>query len=181
LNFTHLICIIGCEEAFKAVSAAYKCLSNEDSKKMYDMTGSDNGDAYTGNASQFNGVNPNELFAQMFAQQFGSGMRGGAGGPTPFVFHFGAGQPGFASFRQNSAPPSPTFEVPQPIKKLLSIIPWQVVVCILLYLGVRFAIFIFHILSRIGHIVFAVLYLAPKNYRWGIVLLVITLAMLDFL
>ncbi|KAK9268501.1 hypothetical protein L1049_000253 [Liquidambar formosana] len=81
----------GAEEAFKAVSKAFQCLSNEESRKKYDLVGSDE-PVYERRAARhgaqgFNGyyddIDPDEIFRNFF---FG-GMQ-----PTQFRgFTFGTG------------------------------------------------------------------------------------------
>ncbi|ONK80348.1 uncharacterized protein A4U43_C01F16690 [Asparagus officinalis] len=83
----------GAEEAFKAVSKAFQCLSNEETKKRYDLVGSEEpnyGRAPTRQHSHgFNGFygddfDPDEIFRNFFG--------GGPQATTPFgTFHFRTG------------------------------------------------------------------------------------------
>ena len=81
--------IEGAEEAFKKVSNAYSCLSSPDSRKHYDLFGSDGG--ATSNA----GMDPNEFFRDFMAQNpdFAAGFQAGdPQGTFNFAnFDFGAG------------------------------------------------------------------------------------------
>lgn len=52
-----------CEEAFKKLGAAYKCLSNEESRRTYDLTGAE------GQDRRSTGPFDEEIFSQMFAQR----------------------------------------------------------------------------------------------------------------
>ncbi|EEF37916.1 Protein HLJ1, putative [Ricinus communis] len=86
----------GAEEAFKAVSKAFQCLSNEESRKKYDVTGSDE-PLYERRATRhhhggYNGYyddfDPDEIFRQFFfggmppaTTQFRSFNFGGGMGP----------------------------------------------------------------------------------------------------
>lgn len=66
----------GAEEAFKAVSKAFQCLSNEESRKKYDLTGSDEpvferrATRHHGGQGGYNGYyddfDPDEIFRQFF-------------------------------------------------------------------------------------------------------------------
>lgn len=51
-----------CDEAFKKVGTAYKCLSNHESRQTYDLTGTDADDA----------PHPGSFDRDMFAQMFGN-------------------------------------------------------------------------------------------------------------
>jgi curved DNA-binding protein CbpA len=88
----------GAEDAFKKVSGAYKCLSSADTRRTYDMTGSDTDGAsgFGGGGGMPGGIDPNEIFAQFFSQNpemaAAFGDLGGAGGPR--AFRFGGGMPG---------------------------------------------------------------------------------------
>ncbi|KAL4334227.1 hypothetical protein GQ457_07G040940 [Hibiscus cannabinus] len=85
----------GAEEAFKAVSKAFQCLSNGESRKTYDLVGSDEpvherrASAYRGGGNGFNGFydtdfDPDEIFRNFFG--------GMAPATTQFrSFHFGPG------------------------------------------------------------------------------------------
>lgn len=106
----------GAEEAFKAVSAAYNCLSSAEQRRMYDMTGSEGNGSSGGSGGfegfpggQFGGVSPEEIFARFFAQQAG-GMGGGFHGGFPFGdnIHFAGGSPMF--FSTNMGGPGFTFQ-----------------------------------------------------------------------
>ncbi|KDP32389.1 hypothetical protein JCGZ_13314 [Jatropha curcas] len=85
----------GAEEAFKAVSKAFQCLSNEENRKKYDLTGSDepvyerraqrHHEGYNGYYDDFD---PDEIFRQFFfggmppaTTQFRSFNFGGGMGP----------------------------------------------------------------------------------------------------
>ena len=84
------------EEAFKLLSQANNCLSNADSRRMYDMTGSDTSDGGGGGfpggfpgGFGGGGVDMNDLFANIFAQAAAAQQgqrRRGFGGGQPFVF-----------------------------------------------------------------------------------------------
>lgn len=84
----------GAEEAFKAVSKAFQCLSNEETKKRYDLVGSEEPNYTRAPARHhshgFNGFyeeefDPDEIFRNFF---FG----GGPQATTPFgTFHFRTG------------------------------------------------------------------------------------------
>ncbi|XP_010504660.1 PREDICTED: chaperone protein dnaJ 49-like [Camelina sativa] len=91
----------GSEEAFKSVSKAFQCLSNEDARKKYDVSGSDEPIYQPRGSARSNGFNgggyyyedefdPNEIFRAFF----GGGGFGGGGMPpaaTQFrSFNFGA-------------------------------------------------------------------------------------------
>ncbi|ONK66609.1 uncharacterized protein A4U43_C06F10130 [Asparagus officinalis] len=86
----------GAEEAFKAVSKAFQCLSNEETKKRYDLVGSEEPNYGRAPSRQhshgFNGFNgfyddefdPDEIFRNFFG--------GGPRATTPFgTFHFRTG------------------------------------------------------------------------------------------
>ncbi|WCJ29668.1 hypothetical protein M5689_011285 [Euphorbia peplus] len=86
----------GAEEAFKAVSKAFQCLNNEENRKKYDVTGSDEPvyerrtTRHHGGHGGYNGYyddfDPDEIFRQFF---FGGGMPGAT---TQFrTFNFGGG------------------------------------------------------------------------------------------
>ncbi|XP_022730584.1 chaperone protein dnaJ 49-like [Durio zibethinus] len=71
----------GSEEAFKAVSKAFQCLSNEESRKTYDLVGSDEpvyerrASAYRGGGNGFNGFCDTEFDAdEIFRNFFFGGM-----------------------------------------------------------------------------------------------------------
>ncbi|XVE54400.1 hypothetical protein DITRI_Ditri03aG0078000 [Diplodiscus trichospermus] len=71
----------GAEEAFKAVSKAFQCLSNEESRKKYDLVGSDEPvyerrtSAYRGGANGFNGFYDTDFDAdEIFRNFFFGGM-----------------------------------------------------------------------------------------------------------
>lgn len=91
----------GAEEAFKAVSKAFQCLSDEESRKRYDLVGSDDEVVYQGRSARraqhgFNGfyeadIDPDEIFRNFFFRSGGmppmatsfQGFRFGTGmGPT---------------------------------------------------------------------------------------------------
>uniref|UniRef100_A0A1J3CJ68 Chaperone protein dnaJ 49 n=2 Tax=Noccaea caerulescens TaxID=107243 RepID=A0A1J3CJ68_NOCCA len=84
----------GSEEAFKSVSKAFQCLSNEEARRKYDVSGSDE-PAYQPRRSArrnngFNGFYDDEFDAdEIFRSFFGGGMAPAA---TQFrSFNFGAG------------------------------------------------------------------------------------------
>ncbi|KAG6769994.1 hypothetical protein POTOM_025661 [Populus tomentosa] len=87
----------GAEDAFKAVSKAFQCLSNEESRSKYDVTGTEE-HLYERRSSSHNrhgyynyndDLDPDEIFRQFF---FGAGMRPAT---TQFrSFNFGAGMGG---------------------------------------------------------------------------------------
>ncbi|ESQ40486.1 hypothetical protein EUTSA_v10015797mg [Eutrema salsugineum] len=84
----------GSEEAFKSVSKAFQCLSNEETRRKYDISGSDE-PAYQPRRSArrnngFNGFYDDEFDAdEIFRSFFGGGM---SPATTPFrSFSFGAG------------------------------------------------------------------------------------------
>ncbi|XP_022755126.1 chaperone protein dnaJ 49-like [Durio zibethinus] len=71
----------GAEEAFKAVSKAFQCLSNEESRKKYDLVGSDEpvyerrASAYRGGGNGFNGFYDADFDAdEIFRNFFFGGM-----------------------------------------------------------------------------------------------------------
>lgn len=71
----------GAEEAFKAVSKAFQCLSNEESRKKYDLVGSDEpvyerrASAYRGGGNGFNGFYDTDFDAdEIFRNFFFGGM-----------------------------------------------------------------------------------------------------------
>lgn len=55
--------VAGCEEAFKAVNAAYSCLSDAESRAKYDRSG-DDGDGYDGYSDD--GFDPEDFFRMFF-------------------------------------------------------------------------------------------------------------------
>jgi DnaJ family protein B protein 12 len=87
----------GAEDAFKAVSKAFQCLSNEESRSKYDVTGTEE-PLYERRSSSHHrhgyynyndDLDPDEIFRQFF---FGGGMRPAT---TQFrSFNFGAGMGG---------------------------------------------------------------------------------------
>ena len=93
-------------KAFKSVGEAYKCLSSADTRRTYDLTGSNNDNGVGSGA-----FDADELFAQMFARQRGGGFafqegstpfqafHAGRGGNV-FTFHMGGGMPGQFPFRR---------------------------------------------------------------------------------
>ncbi len=92
--------IEGATEVFKSVGTAYGCLSDDQKRKMYDMTGSDSdtGGGGPGGFGGFHGgqdIDPNEIFKQFFQgggfpEEFGA-MFGGPGGPQVRTFSFNLG------------------------------------------------------------------------------------------
>lgn len=84
----------GAEEAFKAVSKAFQCLSNEETKKRYDLVGSEEPNygraaARHHHSHGFNGFyddefDPDEIFRNFFGGGFG-------GGQAATTFHFRTG------------------------------------------------------------------------------------------
>ncbi|KAE8714189.1 Heat shock protein DnaJ isoform 2 [Hibiscus syriacus] len=85
----------GAEEAFKAVSKAFQCLSNAESRKTYDLVGSDEpsyerrASAYRGGGNGFNGFYDTDFDADEIFRSFFGGM---APANTQFrTFHFGPG------------------------------------------------------------------------------------------
>ncbi|WOK98640.1 hypothetical protein Cni_G07352 [Canna indica] len=94
----------GAEEAFKAVSKAFQCLNNEESRKRYDLVGSDEPAHVRPGARRrnhgFNGFNDDEFDAdEIFRNFFGRGpsvatpygtfrfRAGGMGGPSVHEMH----------------------------------------------------------------------------------------------
>ncbi|EOA24247.1 hypothetical protein CARUB_v10017488mg [Capsella rubella] len=88
----------GSEEAFKSVSKAFQCLSNEEARKKYDVSGSDEPVYQPRRSARSNGFNggyyyedefdPNEIFRSFFG---GGGFGGGMPPATQFrSFNFGA-------------------------------------------------------------------------------------------
>nr|AAL38258.1 dnaJ-like protein [Arabidopsis thaliana]AAO00902.1 dnaJ-like protein [Arabidopsis thaliana] len=90
----------GSEEAFKSVSKAFQCLSNDEARKKYDVSGSDEPIYQPRRSARSNGFNggyyyedefdPNEIFRSFF----GGGGFGGGGMPPATAqfrsFNFGA-------------------------------------------------------------------------------------------
>ncbi|KAG1330088.1 chaperone protein dnaJ 49 [Cocos nucifera] len=92
----------GAEEAFKLVSKAFQCLSNEESRKRYDLVGSEeptyNRAAARRHAHGFDGFYDADVDAEeVFRNFFFGGMAPAA---TPFGFQFRAGGMGGPSFHQ---------------------------------------------------------------------------------
>ncbi|KAI9125691.1 hypothetical protein K1719_003109 [Acacia pycnantha] len=85
----------GSEEAFKAVSKAFQCLSNEDSRKKYDLVGEDEA-VYERRAARratraYNGYYEGDVDAEEIFRNF---FFGGMAPATPFGgFSFGTGMP----------------------------------------------------------------------------------------
>lgn len=88
----------GAEEAFKAVSKAFQCLSDEEGRKRYDLVGSEEEVVYhrqsRGAHHGFNGYfeeefDPNEIFRDFFFS--GGGMPGTAASFNGFRFGTGMG------------------------------------------------------------------------------------------
>lgn len=75
----------GDPEKFKEVSNAYQVLSDEDKRRRYDQVGDDAFENGGGMSEGFGGMNPHDLFEQLFR---------GAGGGFPFHFDFGFGDGG---------------------------------------------------------------------------------------
>jgi hypothetical protein len=100
----------GAEEAFKAVSAAYNCLSSESSRRTYDMTGGEMpAGGGNGGGNPFEGVDPNEIFEQFFRQNGGfQGFNGMNGGQT---FYFSTGGMGPGGVRFSSSGGNPFFNM----------------------------------------------------------------------
>jgi len=91
----------GAEEAFKLVSKAFQCLSNEESRKRYDLLGSEE-PAYTRVAARrhargFDGFYDADVDAEEIFRNFFGGM---APAGAPFGFQFRAGGMGGPSFHQ---------------------------------------------------------------------------------
>lgn len=96
------------EGAFKAISAAFDCLSDPKKREMYDQYGHDGDNVSSGHggggggfhSGGFHGteINPEDIFRAFF-QQAGPGFQSqfGGGGPGFQSFHFG---PGGAQFRR---------------------------------------------------------------------------------
>lgn len=76
----------GDPEKFKEISNAYQVLSDEEKRRRYDQTGDDGFSDNGGMSDGFAGMNPHDLFEQLF--------RGGGGGGFPFHFDFGFGDGG---------------------------------------------------------------------------------------
>jgi hypothetical protein len=92
----------GAEEAFKSVSAAYNCLSNESSRRTYDMTGGESTVGSGGGGHPFEGVDPNEIFEQFFRQNGGfQGFQGMPGGGQTFFFSTGGPGVSFSTMGGN--------------------------------------------------------------------------------
>lgn len=89
----------GSEEAFKSVSKAFQCLSNEESRRKYDVSGSDE-PIYQPrrSANGFNGggyyyedeFDPNEIFRSFFGGGFGGGGMMPPANAQFRTFNFGA-------------------------------------------------------------------------------------------
>ncbi|XP_020572481.1 chaperone protein dnaJ 49-like [Phalaenopsis equestris] len=85
----------GAEEAFKAVSKSFQCLSNEESRQRYDVSGSDDPTPVTrhhqayGRGFNANGFYDADIDAEEIFRNFFGGMHQAA---TPFgTFHFRTG------------------------------------------------------------------------------------------
>lgn len=107
----------GAEEAFKSVSAAYNCLSQQSSRSTYDMTGEEGPAGMGGGGGHpFAHADAEEIFRQFFAQNGGGGFGGfpgggfpGGGGQTFFFSTNGMG-PGF-SFGSGGLGGNPFFDL----------------------------------------------------------------------
>lgn len=77
----------GDPEKFKEISNAYQVLSDEEKRRRYDQVGDEGFDANGAMADGFGGMNPHDLFEQLF-------RGGGGGGGFPFHFDFGFGDGG---------------------------------------------------------------------------------------
>ena len=73
------------EEKFKEISAAFEILKDEDKRRKYDQFGHD---AFRGGGSSGQGVDPFDLFLDVF----GGGGSGGSGFGSIFEDFFGGGQ-----------------------------------------------------------------------------------------
>ena len=167
----------GTEEAFKAVSAAFKGLETTESRRMYDMTGS--ADSSSVGGTPFSTDDASELYARMFEeilrqhqsgrhqqggfQGFGPGFGqqfGGAG--MPFAFHMGgAGGPGGGVNINN-------IELPEPFNRILGIfqvLPWQITFLLVVFVGFKLISFIYGLIARKMYFMIAISVFAPSKYK----------------
>ncbi|KAJ0246760.1 DnaJ-like protein [Hirschfeldia incana] len=115
----------GSEEAFKSVSKAFQCLSNEESRRKYDVSGSDEPIYQPRRSTRSNGFNggyyyedefdPNEIFRSFFG---GGGMMPPANAQFR-TFNFGATRHRAAAGANNNQVPDAGFNV----RVLLQILP----------------------------------------------------------
>jgi hypothetical protein len=171
----------GCEEAFKKVSSAYKCLSSADDRKAYNMTGQDSDQSSMSSnpfsSSHMHGhqVDPEEIFRQFFAQQGGFPgddnpfAQAAFGGPGIRIRSFG-GNP-FMAFnsqafnrggRRNEAPTS--LELP-PYLQFLTVLPRYVPMQLLLPVGLFCALYCVSILMQNGLLCFMITIFAPSRFK----------------
>jgi hypothetical protein len=144
-----------CEDAFKKVGAAYKCLSNADSRRSYDVTGSEASEGGMGGGHPFN----DEMFSQFFHQNGNSSAQSGFGGN---------------GFQTNIA-------FPPFLAQIIEVVPWKIVLPVLIVAGIYFLFrFLFWILSLSFYII-PILYITPARVRWWLVLLVLILSYFQFI
>ena len=148
----------GAEDAFKKVNAAHKCLSNEESRRHYDLTGGEMNE--DGGQSPF-GAGGADIFAEMFRNHAQAG--GGDGG--------GGGNAGFRTINLNDLLP----EKLQMVLKLPGVGPLLLIIC-----GVLFFKVLAWLMSLSLYIL-AALYLTPAKVRWWLVLLILLLSLLGFI
>jgi len=82
------------EEAFKKLTAAHECLSNEEKRKRYDQFGDDDlpGNVRGGGGGDPHDVTPEDIFNMFFTARGGRRESGGAGGPRHF-YRYRSAQP----------------------------------------------------------------------------------------
>lgn len=177
---------IGHEEAFKIVGSAFKCLETSDSRRNYDITGSDSDSSMQNNMGG-HGFQSSQAAEEFFAQ-FLNAQRGGGGGNRGFqTFHFasngqgfpGGGFPGgfaFNSFgqQQNQEPPEPPPIWIQNITKLIKLIPINLfTVPIIIFIFFYLVSYLLSILSRNIASFLAVTFFVQNKYRYYFYILII--------
>lgn len=177
------------ENCFKSVSAAYSCLSVESTRRNYDLTGNEGPVSNGDGAHPFHGVDPNEIFEQFFRQHGGMGGMGGpgvfsfsVGGPGVQGFNFASGNP-FAQFSQQQNFPQQSRSIfPESIstffRPILSRIPSQYWIIIIMVLVILIGKFLLGILSRQLYKVLLITTLCPAKFRSNFFLVLI---LYDFL
>jgi hypothetical protein len=136
-----------CEDAFKKVGTAYKCLSSEESRKTYDLTGND-GENTQSHHPGFD----NEMFSQMFSA------------------HGGRNQSGF--YTNVDIP-----QLPQWLIAIIQLIPWKIAGPILIIMGMFYFFKLLVWILSLSLYIVPSLYLAPYPHRWYLVLLILILSL----